>query len=284
MTTRGDARRRIAFACAFALAIAGCSSGTPASSSTTAGQSVGASLSVPTNEPPSRPLASPSAARAGPAKLPVYHDGALRPIPAGTYTTTAPDGFFPGMTLTIPAGWSSREADNGELALQPDDRPDDTLLMWKDVRAVVTTNQKGTVGDVLDAVDSSADSLVKWMTSNPDMEILSKAKAATLGHEINGVQLTLTPSKTVNFADDECPDNPHCVAILRDPGHWGPEFYAIGGAGTSRLFVTTLPYPGEKHTFWVTLDAVNPADLSKFAAEAKPIIDSLGLPETYVAN
>jgi hypothetical protein len=43
-------------------------------------------------------------------------------------------------------------------------------------------------------------------------------------------------------------------------------------------------YPDGDHTFWVTLDAMNPGDLAKFADEAQPIIDSLRLPTTSVVN
>jgi hypothetical protein len=188
------------------------------------------------------------------------------------------------MTLTIPDGWSATETDSGEISLHPADRPDDALLLWKDLVATVTNNQTNAVGTPLAGVDSTADALVKWLTSTPDVAILAKPKIVTIGDGVMGTQLTLTTSRTANFADEECPDNPHCVAILKDPGHWYDEFYAIGGAGVSRIFVSTLHYPDGDHTFFVTLDAVNIKDLAAFADEAQPIIDSLRLPATYVVN
>jgi hypothetical protein len=212
----------------------------------------------------------------------VYNEGALRPVAAGTYTTDG-NGFFPGMAITIPEGWSTTETDDGELSLHPDDRSGDALLLWKDMAAVVTNNRTGTVGHPLPEVAQTASALISWLTTTSDFAILAKPKSATVGNGVKGDQLTLTTSATANFAWDDCPDNPHCVAIVTDPARWGDNFFAIGGKEVARIFVATLPYPA-KHTFFVVLDAVNPADLATFATEAQPIIDSLGLPASFTDN
>jgi hypothetical protein len=214
----------------------------------------------------------------------VVHEGGPRAISPGRYVTTKPDGFFPGLTLTIPAGWSATEADSGEIALHPADRPEDAILLWKDLVAVVTNNRSGKVGQPLKGVGSTADALVKWLTSTSDFAILAKPKTVTVGDGVKGTQLTLTTSNSANFAWDDCPVNPHCAAIFTDPNHWGKNFYAIGGAEVSRIFVTTLHYPDGDHTFFVTLYAVSASDLAAFAGEAQPIIDSLRLPATYFVN
>jgi hypothetical protein len=150
--------------------------------------------------------------------------------------------------------------------------------------AVVTNNRKKTVGHVDQRVGTTANDLVLWLTGTSDFAILEKPKTVGIGDGVKGTQLTLTTSRTANFAWDDCPDNPHCVALFTDPGHWNGNFYAIGGPEVSRIFVTSLHYPDGDHTFWVTLDAKNPDDLAKFADEAQPIIDSLRLPTTYVVN
>jgi hypothetical protein len=255
---RSAARTGIALACGLVLAVSGC---TRDGSGTTS-----------------------SSPEAGPANLPVFHSGEQRPIAAGTYVTTAPDGFFPGLALKLPDGWSAGETDSGEISLRPADRPEDVLLLWKDVVAVATNNRHATVGNVLEGVDSSPDAIVKWLTSTSDFTILADPTSVTVGDGIKGVQLTLTTSKTANFGDNDCPDNPRCSALFKDTGHWGEEFYAIGGAEVSQIFVASLPYPGEAHTLWIVLDAPNASDLVKFAAEAKPIFDSLQLPATYALN
>jgi hypothetical protein len=213
----------------------------------------------------------------------VYHEGLPRPIAADAYTTGG-DGFFPGLAVTLPSGWSATESDDGELALHPDDRPNDALLLWRDVSAVVTNNRAGTVGHPLTNVGMTATAILKWLTTTSDFAILAKASSVTVGNGVKGVQLTLTTSNTANFDFSDCPDNPHCVAIFTDATHWGSNFYAIGGAEVSRIFVAAVQFPTANHTFYVVLDATNTADLAQFGPEAQPIIDSLVLPTEYVNN
>jgi hypothetical protein len=186
--------------------------------------------------------------------------------------------------LTVPAGWSATEADSGEIALHPADRPDDAILLWKDMVAVVTNNRSGKVGQPLKGVGSTADALVRWLTSTSDFAVLVKPKTVTVGDGVKGKQLTVTTSDSADFGWDDCPVNPHCVAIFTDPNHWGKNFYAIGGAEVSRIFVTTVHYPDGDHTFFVTLNAANARDLAALAREAQPIINSLWLPATYFTN
>jgi hypothetical protein len=224
----------------------------------------------------------PSVAASGPAKLPVYHaSGSARTIVAGTYVTPA-DGFFPGLTVTFPSGWTATETDAGEMGLHPADRPNDAILLWKDMAAVVTNNRSQSVGQVLPGVGRTAAALVKWLTTTKDFAIVAKPRDVTIGAGIRGTQLTLRTSSTADYAWDDCPDNPHCAAILTDPAHWGGNNFAIGGAEAARIFVATVSYPTGDHTFFVTLDAPNLDELARLASDAKPIIDSLQLPKTYV--
>jgi hypothetical protein len=230
-------------------------------------------------------IVEPSQLASGPATLPVHQGGhAASPIVAGTYITPAGGGFFPGLTLSLPAGWTAAETDSGELALHPASRPDDAVLMWKDMAAVVTNDRSKTVGQVLPGVGRTAAALVKWLTTTKDFAILVKPRDVTVGAGIKGTELTLGVSATANFASSDCPDNPRCAAILTDPAHWGPEFYAIGGAEVTRIFVATASYPDGDHTFFVTLDAPNVGELARLAGDAAPIVASLHLPPSYVAN
>jgi hypothetical protein len=247
--------------------LAACGGGTPSSSS------------LAFTAPPSSASPSPS----GPAELPTYHEGLPRSIKPGTYLT-AIDGFFPGLSLTIPAGWQATETDTGEIALHPANRPDDAILLWKDIAAVVTNNRSGTVGEVLDNVGRTADALLDWLTTTKDFAILAKPTGVTVGDSIKGTQLTLGVSNTANFAWDDCPDNPRCAAIFTDPRHWGSNFYAIGGDEVARVFIATVHYPDGDHTFLVTLDAPNENELVTLAADAEPIIQSLRLPARYTDN
>jgi hypothetical protein len=215
--------------------------------------------------------------------LPFFSQGSARSVAPGTYTTDGRE-FLPGLTLTIPAGWSASETDVGELQLNADDRPGDALLLWLDMAAVVTNNRTGTVGKVLSGVGTTASDLLTWLTTTSDFAILAKPKSTTLGNGVKGYQLTLTTSNTANFDWNDCPDTPHCVAIFTKPGYWGSGFYAIGGAGVSWIFVAPLHLASGDHTFFVVLDVVNIHDLPKFALEAQPIIDSLIVPSAPAQN
>jgi len=101
---------------------------------------------------------------------------------------------------------------------------------------------------------------------------------------LQGTLLTMTTSKTADFGDPDCPDNPRCAAFVRDERHWGTEFYAIGGDEVSRMFLTSFTVDGMSHTLIITLDAPNAAELDSFAKVAQPIIDSVVLPATFVDN
>jgi hypothetical protein len=237
----------------------------------------------------SEPLATPSVSApapaspgaAGPAELPAYHDGSPRTMPAGTYVTGS-TGFFPGLGITIPDGWTATESDAGEISLHPLNRANESLLLWKDLFAVVTNNREQTVGEVRDDIGRTSDALLEWLTTTTDFTILAQPEQVTVGDSIKGTQLTLGVSGTANFATDECPDNPKCAAIFTDPRHWGDEFYAIGGDEVTRIFIATAAFPDGDHTFFVTLDAPTQEELVKLAAESEPIIESLQLPPNYV--
>lgn len=216
--------------------------------------------------------------------LPIYNEGAPRPVPAGDYATAAPYGFFPGLKLTIPTGWTVTENDGGELGLHPASQPENALLLWKDMAAVVTNNRGQKVGQVRDDVGRTAKDLIRWLTTTSDFSILAKPAEVTVHSSLTGKQLTLGVSRTANFGWDDCPDNPRCAAIFTDPQHWGSNFYAIGGAEVSRIFIATIRYPEGDHTFFITLDSPTKEALAAFDTEAQPLVQSLQLPEHYTAN
>ena len=221
--------------------------------------------------------------RTGAEPLTTYQEGPPQPLSPGRYVTGS-YGFFPGLELTIPPGWTTTETDSGEIGLHPAASPDSGLFLWKDMRAVVTHNRHHRVGQVREDIGPHAHQLLDWLTTSSDFSIVSAPVATTVGDSIRGKELTLDVSDTANFAWDDCPDNPRCAAILTDPNHWGGNFYAIGGDETTRIFIATVHYPGGDHTFFVTLDAPNKDDLATVAKEAKPIIESLRLPEQFTDN
>jgi hypothetical protein len=262
--------RRLTLALAIGV-LAGCGATAGSTAPTTA-----PTAALPT--PAETPLTS------GTATLLVLHEGADRAIEPGTYVTSTEGGFFPGLGITIPAGWIAGETDSGEISLFPADRPNDKLFIWKDLAAVVTNNRDGKVGSALPNVGRTADALIAWVTSTTDFKVVSAPKARTVGDSIKGMEMTVGVSTTANFGDPDCPDNPRCAAFFTDPLHWGTTFYAIGGDEVARIFIGTVHYPDGDHTFLVTLDTPNKAELATFAPIAEPIIASLTLPTVYEAN
>jgi hypothetical protein len=250
-----------------------------ACSSSTASTSPPATQAATANIPPvTAPL--PTAAPTGPLALPIIHDTSARAIAAGTYVTADSGGLamLPGLTLSIPAGWTTTEADVGEISLHPVNLDDESVLIWEDVAAVVTNDRAGTVGTPLPGVGTKAADLIAWLTTTKDFEIFEKPAATTIGAGINGTQLALTTSKTANFGSSDCPSNPRCSAIFTDPAHWGSNFFAIGGDEVARIFIAQITDSHGQHTFLVTLDAPDTATLAKLATAAQPILDSLVLP------
>jgi len=246
----------------------------------------GGSSGGPSTGSPSSPEAGPSGREPSAAalpELPTYHEGDARPLQPGRFVT-AGAGFFPGLELTIPPGWTTTEADSGEIGLHPAADPDSGLFLWKDMRAVVTHNRHHTVGEVRKDVGPGAEQLLDFLTRTSDFSVVSAPAATTVGDSIRGTQLTLNVSRTANFAWNDCPDNPRCAAILTDPKHWGGNFFAIGGDETARIFVATVHYRDGDHTLFVTLDAPDRPQLAKLASEAQPIIDSVRLPTSFINN
>jgi hypothetical protein len=268
--------RPLALIGALSLVVAACGSGGPPATSTTAGATPTMSVTATPTEP------TPT----GPSPLAICHDGAHCAISPGDYVTPAPEGFWPGITFSIGSGWFATEADSGELALHPSAQSTDALLFWKDVVATRSSTGGNGIGGItaVEGVGTTPEELLGYFTSNTDYEVLSGPDAATTGGGLTGTVITMTTSDTANFGDPDCPDDPHCSAFLRDPVHWGTEFFAIGGDEVVRMFLTSFAAEPKPHTLVIALDAPNQTELERFAAEAKPIIDSVVLPETFVDN
>ena len=123
--------------------------------------------------------------------------------------------------LTVPDGWLAEETDSGVLKLRLAGS-DNALLIWKDLLPVETNNRDGSVGKPMLDADATADGIVEWLTTLSDVDILEGPTNVTFGDGIEGVELTLTTSNTADFAEPDCPDNPHCVALFTDIQHWPP--------------------------------------------------------------
>ena len=96
-------------------------------------------------------MAVTSAAPSGLPELGECPDGGNCEVADGRYVTG--DGvFFPGLEITVPAGWFFSEQDAGELSLRSSDDPDAVVAIVRDVRVVTTTRAMGPMNEIVDDV------------------------------------------------------------------------------------------------------------------------------------
>ena len=230
-----------------------------------------------TSSPPG--TSTSSAARPSSTSAPELPGGCSDSAPcrfdAGTYSLSM-NSVLPGMTLTLPAGWSSIEHTAAELKLVPPGQPDHWLFIWIDMAAVKSTGP-GHGTTVLTKVKPTPEGLIGWLTTNPDFTILEKPAATTIAGTPMRT-LSLVVSRSARYGDPGCPDNPRCADLFTRPGLWGTNFYSIGGEEEAKLSLGTIRTKGASHTLIVNLDAPNHAELAKLSAVARPILESIQLP------
>ena len=257
--------------CVVAVGCAGTPATSPVVVSTPLASATVASSVVPATSTPSRT-----------PKLRECADGQHCEVAPGSYVT-GPNGFFPGLEITIPANWFLSEQDAGEFALRPNDDPDNAMLLWKDVRVVATTRRSGLANAIVAEVARTPDAFVKWFTSNSAFAVIEQPKAATIAGT-TGTIFAVEVSKSADYGDPGCPSNPRCADLVTDPAHWGPNFLSIGGDSAVRLYVATVTYSDGDHLFAVAWDATSATKLQTFAERTQPIIASIRLPTLYIRN
>lgn len=193
---------------------------------------------------------------------------------AGTYRLSDRE-VIPGMQLTLPAGWSSRENYQGELNLLSPDSDDDQVFFWIDMVAVKSTGPGH--GTVLTDVGTSPDALVAWLTGNPDFEIVTPPGVATVG-DTPVTTLTAKASATADYGDPDCPANPRCADFFTNPHWWGTNSYGIAGDEEARFYLGTVALNDGPHTVVIALDSPDHERLGRLASAAQPIIDSVRFP------
>jgi hypothetical protein len=244
---------------------------------------VGAAVTVMMTGQESLPPASPTTT-ATPTALPIHgNEDPLMPIAPDTYLTTIPNGFFPGLRITIPDGWLLTTNNAGGLGFIQAGHPDDMLMIWKDMAAVTTNNRRQTTGELRNDVGRTADELIAYLTTSEDFTILAPPESVTLSGTLDGIQLTLTVSDTADFGDTDCPFDPKCADILTDPIHWdGP--WGIGGDEAATIIISTINDGIGDHTLFVVLDASSQTNLARLTIAAEPIIHSIQLPPEFATD
>lgn len=254
---------------------------------------------VPASTPgPVRPAGVPATA------LPLLFgctDGLARctDISPGTYYTAGEWALLPGLTFTLPAGWSSTANEAGELELHRTGDDHNELLVWRDV---VPWLQGRAAVDV----PSDPEAWIARLAGDPCLDV-SKPERVVLGDwiDLRGGQRADLQAITVLvgiFSDAayeaaDCPDSGQ-VVILSDPMHWDHGF-AIGGdemndpgcpcSSVQRLYFASIGYVSHPHLLVVALQSYGPngdraADMASLQAAAQPILDSLIAPAIVVDN
>jgi hypothetical protein len=202
-------------------------------------------------------------------------DNAPCKFAAGQYRI-GDSGVIPGLQLTLPAGWSSVESDQGELNLVPPGQPDERLFFWLDMVAVKSTGP-GHGTTILKNVGKSPKALITWLTDNRDFLVTAPSSKATIGG-VPMQALTVGVSRSAQYGDPGCPANPRCADLFTNPTYWGTNFYGIGGEEEAALYLGTIRTSSGPQTMIVALDAPNHADLARLSTAARPIIESVRLP------
>ncbi|MGI8703460.1 MAG: hypothetical protein ACR2JZ_02985 [Candidatus Limnocylindrales bacterium] len=197
-------------------------------------------------------------------------------LQAGTYVLTGKHAFMPGLKITVPFPWTSREQDAGEFRVAPADETG-AVFFWKDLTPVTFD------GKLLPDVDASASGLVDWLRSNPSV-VTSAPRHGTLGEDIPATTLVVGVSEAAKNGDPDCPaEYGACVGLFTDTAHWRPGGigYAIGRQDKPlylRLYVADVVTGAVPHTLVVGVDAGNAQGLRNLESFAEPILRSVVLP------
>jgi hypothetical protein len=196
------------------------------------------------------------------------------------------ESVLPGLQLTLPRGWSSGENDLGELNLiPPPGHPGATLFVWIDLLAVKSTGP-GHGTDVLPNVGTTPTALVSWLTTNPALLVVSPPRPARIAGTIPATTLTIGVSKSANYGDPACPDNPRCADLFTSYW-WGPNSFGIGGTTEVQLSLARIKRNTQRHTLFVALAAgsgTGDPGLIAFRQAARSILSSFRLPKSITAG
>jgi hypothetical protein len=228
-------------------------------------------------------------------------DGVARctDIAPGTYYTAGEWALLPGLTFTLPAGWSSLANEAGELELHRTGDDHDEIMVWRDVVPSI---------DGQAAVDAPSDpgSWIARLAGDPCLAV-SEPERAVLGDwidlrggkqaDLQALTVSVGVSDKAAYKAASCPASGN-VAILFDPMHWERGF-EVGGDemndpgcpchSVQRLYFASIGYVSHRHLLVVALQSFGPtahvdAQMTALRAAAQPILDSLIAPAIVVDN
>ena len=220
-------------------------------------------------------------------------------IAPGTYYTAGEWAFLPGLTFTLPAGWSSLSNDAADLELHRTGDDHNEIVFWRDVVPWL---------DGRAAIDAASDpeAWVARLAADPCLDV-SEPERVTLGSwtdllidqpaDLQAIAVSVGIAGEPAYEMAGCPDSGR-VEILADPIHWGGAF-TIGGdemnepgcpcSSVQRLYFASIGYVSHPHLLVVVLQSFGPngdraAEMASLQAAAQPILDSLIAPAIVVDN
>ena len=304
---RSIARSTFVFSIAIAVAVLGCQSASTAAPTGTSSITAAAPTPAAVASTPSH-VAMESRPPGVPADAKAFHYGCTpgasmcTNMAAGAYYTEGRYAFLPGLTFTLPTGWSSLGNEAGELELYPDAGGGGSeILIWRDLVPWI---------DGRAVVDAATDprSWVERLASDPRL-VVSSPKQVVLGQwldarsstgtqtDLGALAVTVGISKRAANEMQDCPGTA-CIQIFTDATHW-EEPFDIGrdqmdGSGCPctvaiRLYLASIGDPSNPHLFVVALQTYGPNDtreasLAELEAAAQPVLDSLVIPAVIVDN
>ncbi|MEO6350375.1 MAG: hypothetical protein ABIP53_06965 [Candidatus Limnocylindrales bacterium] len=224
-------------------------------------------------------------------------------MPAGTYETSGRFGFLPGLTVTLPEGWSSAESDAGEFSLHQASDVDgaSVIFFWSDLVPWVDGAPRPELG-------TSADEFADYLLGDARLTVVegpsrtfrvrgldSLAVVGTV--QARSLSVIVSASAKSDADVPDCSGEVACVRLFIDPVHW-PEAASLGrnidapAAGCPcsqvwRLYVASIGSELDPHTFVVAVETVGSKPLqalSAWEAQVEPIIASVILPSVFVNN
>lgn len=198
----------------------------------------------------------------------------------GTYATFGQWAFLPGLTMTIPGGWHSKEQDAGEFNVLHTEYGNSGLFLWRDMIPVDPD------GNHLVDVPSTPQALTEWFTANPNLTV-TEPESVTIGRGIEATTFTFTTAPGARNTDPDCPDYPPgaavCFGVFTDPVRWDGSWYTASAHAT-RLYLASIGPDTSPHLLLVAvLGTIEPpsietdpfVELERIEAAVQPILDSL---------
>lgn len=296
----------LSVAAATALVFAACDAG--AAALPTAARTSAAVVSSPTTATLVAPVKTPT-----PERPPGVADNATpfafgctadvarcQDIAPGTYYTAGTWALLPGLTFTLPAGWSSLANEAGELELHRTGDDHNEIMVWRDV--VPWHFDHASLGQ-----PPNPDEWIDIFQGNPCL-LVSAPERVVIGDwidlrdggkraDLEAIALSVGVARKAVWEAAGCPDSGQ-VVIMADPMHWANGFN-IGGdemtdpgcpcSSLQRLYFASFGYVSHQHLLVVALQSYGPngdvdAAMTSLQAAAQPILDSLVAPAIVVDN